>query len=297
MASHAYAAHNDVRTADSTRVTFVDSITGQTHNVQRCGFLNPTPAERVEIEQKLRDFRASTGRSLVPGATIVVADKIVPVYFHVVTTNTGAGDATNTQLTNQIAVLNAAYAGSGFQFSFAGANRVKNTTWYNGCAKSSIERSMKRALAVDPAHTFNVYTCGLGNGLLGYSTFPSYYPENSFMHGVVMLNGSLPGGSATNYNGGDTLTHETGHYLGLYHTFQGGCVDGASGGDFIVDTPAEASANYNCTLTSDTCASPGLDPVTNYMDYGNDACMTNFTTDQRIRAQDQVALYRPSLGQ
>jgi len=280
MASQAYAA----------KINFVDAITHQKLSMERCGFVNPTSEQRAAIDAKIREFRASDRAPLVSG---LVADKVIPVYFHVITTNTGAGNVPDSQLTAQIAVLNAAYAGSGFQFSLAGAARTANTNWYNGCAKSSIERAMKKALAVDPAHRFNVYTCGLGNGLLGYATFPSYYPENSFMHGVVMLKGSLPGGSATGYNGGDTLTHETGHYLGLYHTFQGGCVEP---GDSVADTPAEAAPNYDCNLASDTCAQPGSDPVTNYMDYGNDACMTNFTTDQRIRAQDTVAAFRPSLG-
>lgn len=293
MATQAYAAQDDAaRTTVSPKVSFVDSSTGHTHSVLRCGVQDPSPSERAAIDRKLREFRSSPNYSAA-----VVATKTIPVFFNVITTNTGAGNITDGQITDQLAVLNAAYAGSGFQFSHAGSRRVPNTTWYNGCAKQSIERSMKRSLAVDPAHTLNVYSCGLGSGLLGYATFPNYYPEKSFMHGVVILNAAFPGGSATNYNGGDTTTHEVGHYLGLYHTFQGGCVDGSGGGDFVVDTPAEASPAYECPVGRDSCPSnPGLDPITNFMDYTYDSCMDTFTTDQRIRAQDQVSIYRPSLG-
>jgi hypothetical protein len=292
MATQAYAAQNDsVRTIDSTRVTYVDKITGQVHDVLRCGFANPSAAERITIEQRLRDYRASNKTSPIQGVT--VADTIVPVHFHVLTTNTGAGNVAESALDNQIAVLNAAYAGSGFQFVKQGSSRFANTTWYNSCDKSSVERQIRKALAVDPAHTFNVYTCGLGGGLLGRATFPNMYPENSYMHGVVILNGTLPGGSANNYNGGDTLTHEAGHWLGLYHTFQGGCADP---GDYVADTPAEASPDYQCVNGRDTCASAGLDPNKNYMDYGNDACMNNFTANQWTRIQEQMAAFRPSMG-
>lgn len=292
MASQAYAAQGDTeRVSDSPKVSFVDAHTGHTHSVLRCGVNNPTAAERSLIDQKIREFRGSNRAPLIAG---LAADKIVPVFYNVVTTNTGAGDLSSTQITNQMNVLNAAYAGSGFQFSLAGSKRTANTTWYNGCAKSNVERSMKRALAVDPSHTLNVYSCGLGSGLLGYATFPSYYPESSYMHGVVVLNSSFPGGSATNYNAGDTMTHEVGHYLGLFHTFQGGCNEP---GDSVADTPAEASPATGCPVNRDTCPSAGMDPTTNFMDYTYDACMSTFSTDQRIKAQDTVSTFRPSLGQ
>ena len=292
MATQAYAAQDDAaRTISSPRVTYVDKVTGKVHDVLRCGFENPSASERMAIESKLNAFRASNKASPIQG--VAVADRVIPVHFHVITTNTGAGDVLDSQLDAQIAVLNGAYAGSGFQFVKQGYSRTKNTTWYNGCDKSSIERQIRKALAVDPAHTFNVYTCGLGGGLLGRATFPSYFPENSYMHGVVMLNQSLPGGSATNYNGGDTLTHEAGHYLGLYHTFQGGCT---APGDSVTDTPDEASPASGCPVGRDTCPTEGLDPTTNYMDYTYDSCMNTFSPLQRTRAQDQVSIYKPSIG-
>jgi hypothetical protein len=290
MATQAYAAQDDARVTDNVKVTIVDTITGVKHTVLRCGVTNPSAAERDMIEQRIREFRGSASNKL---STLTVADKIIPVWFNVLTTRAGAGGVTDTQIANQMSVLNAAYAGSGFQFSLAGTLRTANTTWYNGCHKTVNERSMKRALAHDPAHTLNVYSCNLGSGLLGYAQFPSSFPESSYMHGVVLLNASFPGGSAAPYNLGDTATHEIGHYLGLYHTFQGGCT---GSGDSVADTPAEASAAFGCPTGRDTCGSAGLDPIENFMDYTDDACMNTFTTDQRIRAQDIVATYRPSLG-
>ena len=67
------------------------------------------------------------------------------------------------------------------------------------------------------------FTSGSGAGLLGYSTFPSSYSGNPKDDGVVMLYSSVPGGSTTNYNQGQTLTHEAGHWVGYVSFFSSAC--------------------------------------------------------------------------
>ncbi len=215
----------------------------------------------------------------------------IDVYFHVINKGAGVenGDVTQKMIDDQMAVLMAAYAPQNLSFGQVIVDRTTNATWFTGCAGSS-ETAMKTALYKGNKSTLNIYSCRPGGGILGYSYFPSDVAGLASRDGVVILDQSMPGGTAAPYDEGDTATHEVGHWLGLYHTFQGGC---NGQGDYVADTPAERSSAFGCPTGRDTCTrDPGLDPIENFMDYTDDACMYLFSGLQGIRMHDQWDVWR-----
>lgn len=264
-----------------------------------CGTVHPDVQTAALIEDANSRFmsnRKGDGVSAERTGTVNVN-----VYFHVITSSTGAGNVTDARIAQQIQVLNDAYSGATggantlYRFTLVSVDRTANDNWYTTTG-GTYERQMKTALRRGGAADLNFYTNNMGGGLLGWATFPSSYSSDPIMDGVVCLNASLPGGTASPYNLGDTGTHEVGHWVGLYHTFQGGCANSAtSGGDFVSDTPAERSPASGCPAGRNTCTGtkfPGNDPIENFMDYTTDACMYKFTNGQAARADALTLQYR-----
>ncbi len=206
-----------------------------------------------------------------------------------------------------------------------GANSTKPSASSN--VQSLFDTKIKPATIWDPTKYFNVWVSDGGtSGLLGYATFPPVSATGSSAVSSSQNGGASGnwGMSATNqsttdgvwcvytglgntgaaasapYNKGRTLTHESGHWLGLRHIWG----DGTCANDFCNDTPPAAAANYvNCGQAypyhSGTCTgnSPDGEMYMNFMDYSNDCGMWMFTNDQvnRIHASLAGSAYRSNL--
>jgi len=239
----------------------------------------------------------------------------VPVAFHVIRKGTtlAEGNVSRASVEEQVAVLNEGYSGAadgpgggpdaGFRFELVDITRTTQPQWFNLIPANGAEPrlyrgsgkevKMKQALREGGPETLNIYSAKLGQFLLGFAYYPMDFvgsnPLPRYLDGVVVDFRSLPGGAFEVYGEGDTATHEVGHWLALAHTFQNGC---AAPGDLVADTPYEASPAFQCPVGRDTCDQPGLDPISNFMDYTYDACMNMFSAGQGERMREAWTAYR-----
>lgn len=202
------------------------------------------------------------------------------------------GDVPIARIHDQITVLNDMFGmnGTGLSFVLASVDRTTSTAWYDATPGSAREREMKTKLRKGDAAALNIYTLRPSGGVLGWATMPSWYASDPIDDGVVVRHDTLPGGSAAPYNLGRYAVHETGHWVGLYHTFQGGCTSTTNDG--VDDTPREKSPSFGCVFRDSCPNDPGPDQITNFMNYTDDACMNEFTFGQVSRMGMQIATYR-----
>jgi len=257
---------------------------------RECG---STPSAEVVAASEQR-FNDNVVASILSQDTF--SDQVIDVHFHVV----HSGDALNqgfvpdSQVAEQIAVLNNDFRDTGLSFNLVNTTRTLSPEWFiNATFFSEEQDAMKRELRVGGPKELNVWSVGFGGedwgGLLGYATFPSDYEAFPWDDGIVVLYSSLPGGTTVPFDRGQTVTHEVGHWVGLYHVFQGECDDE---GDIVEDTPPQFWPTIGCPESQDSCPNPGLDSIHNFMDYSDDICMTEFTPGQVVRMRAQIATFR-----
>ena len=158
-----------------------------------------------------------------------------------------------------------------------------------------------------------------GNNVMGYAPrplMPGYLLDGVVMRADIFGDNTTGGGYNLGFglSEGKILAHEVGHYLNLYHIFQGGCsgINGAGAatdacdlnGDMICDIEPSTTQNIFCTdAVPNTCTAnyatgtTSSDMINDYMSYADDNCMNTFTLNQAQRMWATLTLQRPMLWQ
>jgi hypothetical protein len=229
--------------------------------------------------------------SHIPDASTPV--KVILLHFIVFREDDGSNPAASAaDITGQAGLMNAVFDPYRFQYEYT-YEFVDDTTYRHLANNNAAVEGMKNAYAVDPSLQCNIYVTDLYGGLLGRGTFP-WDPDALGNLGGIIIDYSHFGA------GEDTLVHEMGHNLGLWHTHHGVsevaqcgvCYEQADGqdadttGDFCSDTPP-TPINYSCSPPggTDPCSATPWGPTQpeNYMSYAeiNDPdCWTLFVDQQ-----------------
>ncbi|MEJ6792047.1 MAG: M43 family zinc metalloprotease [Lacinutrix sp.] len=269
---------------------------------------------KLNLEQKINNAKNNGFKKVVVN---------IPLVIHVLHNGEPIGSGpniTDAQVLSQVTVLNEDFrnmVGTPGQSSAGGVdvevNFVLAQQTPNGCPTNGINRvnicqdgtdqaavnSWKAQTIWNRDLYMNMWSSkyvGDLNGILGFAQFPggpantdgvsaghTYFGSSDYNDGT--FNTSPP------YDKGRTMTHEVGHYLGLFHTFQGGCV---GAGDGVADTPAVDAPNYGCPTGHSSCGT--VDMLENYMDYTDDLCMNTYTAGQKVVVQAVLAGSRSTLS-
>ena len=258
---------------------------------------------------------------------------VLPVVFHII--NTNPASVTDLQIANAVKDLNDAFSKSGAYSASGGADTkirfalaqtdpdggitvgITRTTsfYYNNMNMNLEDTRLKNLVQWDPVKYINIwlvrniigeisatFSCGVWTRLNagGYATMPSGVNSSSPTDGIVI----------TGF--GPLLAHEMGHYLSLYHTFEGYCTnnDCTKDGDRVCDTPPDGTmaSVSNCASPTNSCNTDTLsnysngffvrdttDQISNFMDYNNNACQNQFTDGQGARMRAAIATQRSGL--
>ncbi len=275
--------------------------------------------EQVEKKLAQRNRAVQLGSLRVQRTTAVVT---LPVVVHIIHNN-GAENISDAQVMQGIQHLNEAYANTGYydpadgvntQIQFCMAQRDPSNNATNGITRDvspytvmggadyySDDQNVKNIVRWNPLCYINIWLVkSIPGSVVGYAYLPSAH--GSSVDGIIIEAGYF----GSSYPNDVVVAHEMGHYLGLYHTFEGGCTnnDCTSDGDKVCDTPPDQStAGISCTSSANSCTTDVLsgfatdqnDLTQDYMDYGNFNCMKVFTQGQADRMNWFIQNVRQSL--
>ncbi len=220
----------------------------------------------------------------------------IPVVVNVVY-NKVAENISLSQIQSQIDVLNADYSGTNKDINkvpkyFTGVKAgdvnvrfildtvirvlTKKTSF---STNDGVKKSAGGGIApTSPLTKLNMWTCNLGNNILGYAQFPGGNPATD---GVVILYNAFGLTNLVPYDKGRIATHEIGHWFNLRHIWG----DATCGNDFVDDTPLHTGANFGCPPEGirSTCVGTPIMMTMNYMDYSDDPCLYMFSAGQKTR--------------
>lgn len=247
---------------------FVDPATNLTIKHFNCGVSRASASQH--FNETLRFLSRGTRHSGISlpheigtrAPAVIKRQKISPAlvvntYIHLLTTTAKAGTLTKKHASAQVATLNRAYKPIGVTFRLINVSITANDAWAvsEGADMDAAKQSLRRGNYAD----LNLYFhSDLTGGILGTCTLPSQVNADTTRSqytsdGCNINANTMPGGAMTGYNKGMTAVHETGHWLGLLHTFEGYSCTGD--GDGIADTPMQSTSTDGCPSSpaKDSC--------------------------------------------
>lgn len=265
-----------------------------------------------ELQQRFAALESNTEKfanDVKFGKVLADGTVEIPVVVNVIYKTT-AENVSDARIAEQIAVLNADYAGTNsdinkipteFQPVSSGDTKVKfrlvntvrkSTSKTSWATNDDMKKASKGGIdATNPTNYLNLWVVGKmtsqGRTILGYATFPE--SAGLWNDGVVIAAPYFgKTGASSPFNLGRTATHEVGHYLNLRHIWG----DANCGNDQVSDTPTQTTANYGKPSYPlyNTCSGVQRSVMfMNYMDYVDDVAMFMFSAGQKTRMQSVVA--------